>query len=195
MFDDCENDARSRCCFYGRKEVLVRLLTQGREYMHTPDDYAQLAINVARNTDHNAPGLITAVLSHVDLPTALRSKNANNITLLHRVASRLGGSFAYDVQRSERFTKYLDDGIDLSQYGSAKECISRDGWRSFLREMNLKDEDVHTISDRDLTPLLTGFSTLIKIWSGSSAKLLERLLLFIQIWLSDLQETGIDVLE
>ncbi|CZR69637.1 uncharacterized protein PAC_19537 [Phialocephala subalpina] len=193
IFDTSNNDINTRCFFYGRKEVLVWLITQCDGYLHTTEEHVQLAINIARNTQHNAPALVRAALAETAIGTALQFKDANNITLLHRTASRLGG-FAYEVQQWEKHTKYLDEGFESPQNPLEKELFSRNGWRSLLRDLNLKNNDVHSISNLGLTPMLTGFSTLIGLWDGSSSKAVEALFKFLQVWLMDLQETGIDIL-
>ena len=196
IFDFSEDDA-GRCCFYGRNEVFAWLIAQSRSsigYGPTIEEQLQLALNVARNTQHNGPELVRTALAKVDPKVALRAKNAEGITLLHRVASRLGGGFGYEANGMEKFTIFLDDGFDLPCHPADKELLSRDGWRSFLHGLDLKDVDTHPISKSELTPMMMGFRTLVRVWMGSSSKQIEALSTFLQLWLSDLNDSGIDLL-
>ncbi len=194
IFYCCDNNI-DRCSFYGRKEVLVWLLAQSRDYMHTAAEHAQLAINIARNSQHNGPKLARAVLANIDPSVALKAKSDNNVTLSHRIASRLGGGFAHEVQGSEKLTQYLDEGFGPVQHPSEKEMLSRNGWRLFLREFDLSNADLHTISDLNLTPLMMGFKSLVFIWNGLLSKEIKTLSMFLQLWLLTLQQTGVDILQ
>jgi hypothetical protein len=121
--------SESRCSFYGRKEVLDWLISQSQlhGYSHSVEEYSRLAINVARNVDHNGPELVKTVLTAINGQIALCTKDSEGITLLHRIASQLGGGYAYEFRRYERFTKFLDEGFRISDNNTNKDLLSRSG--------------------------------------------------------------------
>lgn len=76
IFDFSEDDA-GLCCFYGRNEVFSWLIAQSRSSIGngpTVEEQVQLALNVARNTQHNGPELVRTALANVDPTAALRVK-------------------------------------------------------------------------------------------------------------------------
>jgi len=200
---DFSDSRKGLCSFYGRKEVFAWFVSQSRDfgYQKTPEEQVQLALNVARNTQHNGAELVKVALEKVSPQAALEVKDADGVTLLHRVAARLSCSFACEHAHTERFTRFLNEGIDPPKHPSDMERCSRNAWILFLRSLSVtKGVDLNAISNSEDAPMTTGtpmttsLRPLVGFWNGSSPKLILALPSFLQLWLSELSCLGVNIL-
>jgi hypothetical protein len=168
-------------------------LSIARGYNDTAYDFVRLALNIARNDDHNSAELVKIILSYVPQKQALQIKDQDCNTLLHRVASRLGGSFAYEHGSNRPRIQAWDEGFDEEDSGS-RYMLPRQKWHSLLCSFNLAHVDLHVVSSKSLTPMLMGFRTLIGVWLSSHAKLISALSRFQELWLSSLTGLGVCLL-
>jgi hypothetical protein len=167
---DCSDSRKGLYSFYGRKEIFAWLVSQSRDfcYQKPPEEQVQLALNIARHTQHNGAELVKVALEKVSPQAALELKDADGVTLLHRVAARLSCSFACEHERTERFTKFLDEGIDPPEHPSDMERCSQNAWVLFLRSLSATESvDLNAVSSSEdapmttSTPMTTGLRTLM----------------------------------
>jgi len=196
---DCSDNVGGLCSFYGRKEVLSWLIqqsiSQGCKY--SVADRVQLALNIARNIEHNGAELVKTVLATSDLQAALSIKDEDGVTLLHRLASRIGGSRASGYLEKQWNIRVWDEGFHIPGEPSHGLLLVRERWRALLCSCNLNGVDLSPISTLETmktTPMTMGFRILVFTCSGSSSKQLAAISEYLIDWLSDLAALGVDIL-
>lgn len=193
---DCSESIQGLCTFYGRKEILCWLINLSLElgYEHTVNDFMRLALNLARNIEHNAAELVRSVINYVPEREAVRARDQDGITIIHRIAARLGGSFAYEHTANGQHLQVWDEGFEIEDERTNQHLLPRQKWCSLLHTFDLSHADLHAISLLETTPLTMGLRTLIGVWFGSTSKQLHAASRFVEFWLSNLKTLGVCLL-
>lgn len=190
---DSAKDLDGCCAFSGPKEVLKRLinLSLARGYEHTAHDFVLLAIGVARSLNHNAFELVHLVLSHIPRIPILQFKDRYDNTILHQIASQLGGFFGLQQSIDEGCRILVwDEGFNFEEGSPNRYSLPRQQWSSLLQSLNIDQTDIHPISKKR-TPMTLAFDLLISNWHCSKSRLIDALSQFLRLWLSNLASLGI----